>query len=310
MTGGATSHESGVATGVRHSVGLASQAPRPGASNMGQRPSESSLLKPGPTKLGPSKPGPPPRIGPQRLGTARPDVSKPGPTKLFPSKPVPPKPGPPTRRKSSASGPSGLGATVTGFGSIPKNTSLSAINRINKKARNEREPDLNSLDLFEASNPVPFSKKPSLEIGRLSPKDLGSLRINKHSAEDRRLLPPRGPSGMSRREKEHGQSHNGDLVMSPAPEDGFLTTPTVDTELGIGKSDLRRNSNKKVFECELMIQRGDEIESLGVVQFLGFSAQFLEYLERQGLRELRVVKLLADSHVSSAVTNVGLSLTA
>lgn len=308
MTGGATSHESGVATGVRHSVGLASHAPRLGASNIGQRSSESSLLKPGPTKLGPSKPGP--RIGPQRLGTARPDVSKLGPTKLFPSKPVPPKPGPPTRRKSSASGPSGLGAIVSGFGSIPKNTSLSAINRINKKARNEREPDLNSLDLFEASNPIPFSKKPSLDIGRLSPKDLSSLRINKHSAEDRRLLPPRGPSGMSRKEKEHGQPHNGDLVMSPAPEDGFFITPTVDTELSIGKSDLRRNSNKKVFECELKIQRGDEVESLGVVQFLGFSAQFLEYLERQGLRELRVLKLLADSHVSSAVTNVGLSLTA
>jgi len=298
-----------VATGVRHTVGSASQASRPGASSLGRRAGESSLLKPGPTKLGPSKAGAPPRIGPQRLGTARPDAPRLGPTKLFPSKPVPQKPGPPTRRKSSASGPGGL-AAVTGFGSIPKNTNLSTINRINKKARNEREPDLNALDLFEASNPVSFSKRSSLEGGRLSPKDLGSLRITKYSAEDRRLLPPRGPSGMGRRAKEHGQLHNGDLVMSPTPEDGFFPAPTADTELGVGKSNLRRNSNKKVFECEIKIQRGDDTESLGVVQFLGFSAQFLEHLERLGLRELRVAKLLADSHVSAAVTNVGLRLTA
>lgn len=277
---------------------------------MGRRSGESSLLKPGPTKLGPSKAGAPPRIGPQRLGAARPDAPRLGPTKLFPSKPVPQKPGPPTRRKSSTSGPGGLGAAIAGFGSIPKSTNLSTINRINKKARNEREPDLNALDLFEASNPVPFSKKSSLETGRLSPKDHGSLRINKYSAEDRRLLPPRGPSGMGRREKEYGQLHNGDLVMSPGPEDGFIPTPIADTEPGVGKSNLRRNSNKKVFECEMKIQRGDEIESLGVVQFLGFSAQFLEHLEKLDLRELHVAKLLADSHVSGAVTNVGLSRTA
>ncbi|CAZ84970.1 unnamed protein product [Tuber melanosporum] len=183
---------------------------------------------------------------------------------------------------------------------------LSTINRINKKARNEREPDLNSLDLFEASNPVPFSKKTSLETSTLSPKDLDSLRITAQSTEDRGQVLPRGPSGISRREKEVGQFHDGDLTMSPVHEDRITSIPTADIEQGLGRNSLRRNSNKKLFECEMKIQRGGELESLGVVQFLGFSAQFLDYLDRLGVRELCVTKLLADSHVAGAViTEIG-----
>ncbi|PWW74845.1 hypothetical protein C7212DRAFT_282538 [Tuber magnatum] len=179
---------------------------------------------------------------------------------------------------------------------------LSTINRINKKARNEREPDLSSLHLFEASNPVPFSKKSALETGRLSPKDLDSLRISKQSAEDRRQV-LRGPWGMGRNEQEPGQTHDGDLVTSPTPEDRIIAAPTTEIDVGLGRPNLHRNSNKKVLECELKIQRGDGIWSLGVVQFLGLSAQFLENLERLGVRELRVTKLLADSYVSGVVIN-------
>ncbi|RPA99995.1 hypothetical protein L873DRAFT_1681771 [Choiromyces venosus 120613-1] len=301
MTTGGAPQGPRTSKSARPSVGSASQAPRLGASKSGQTSRESSLLKPGPTKLGPSKAGAPPKIGPPRPAATRPEPPKLGPTKLFPSKPTLQKPGPPVRRPTSISGPSGQGSAVAGSGSIPKNINLSTINRINKKARNEREPDFNSLDLFEASNPVSFSKRPSLETVRLSPKDLQSLRMSKQGPEDEGRVFSRGPWGMGRR--EHGQSHDGDLVMSPAPQDRIISAPTADIEAGLGKSNLRLNSNKKVFECELKIQRGDGIESLGVVQFSGFSTQFLEFLERSRIRELCVTKLLADSHVSGAVIN-------